>query len=91
MISSDQEGNFTNTLCVQDEIENPTGGFRLLIDEENIFERFQVGDKVLLKLNYLYLDKIDGVYTIGVFKDDSVDEINEDEVVPQVKLLEELS
>lgn len=104
VISSDQEGNFTNTLCIQDAIENPTGGFRLLIDEDNLFEGFQVGDKVLLKLNYLYLDKIDGVYTIGVFKDASVDEIDKDQVgryllntgenfdiIPQIKNLEEVS
>ena len=104
VISSDQEGNFSNNLFIQDGIENPTGGFRLLIEEENIFETFQVGDKVLLKLNYLYLDKIEGVYTIGVFKDDSVDEIIEDEIgrylfntgesfeiFPHIKDLEEVS
>lgn len=104
VISSDQEGNFKNILFIQDAVENSKGGFRLLIDEENLFENFQVGDKVFLKLNYLYLDKIDGVYTIGVFKDESVGEIDEDkvgryilntgggfEIIPQIINLEELS
>jgi hypothetical protein len=104
VVSSDQEGNFTNTLCIQDAMESPIGGFQLLIEEENIFETFQVGDKVLLKLNYLYLDKIEGVYTLGVFKEDSVGEIIEEEIgrylfntgenfeiIPQIKTLEGLS
>jgi hypothetical protein len=75
-----------------------------LIDKEDLFEDFQVGDKVLLKLNHLYLDKIEGVYTIGVFKDASVTEIEEEElaryllstgenfeIIPQIKNLEEIS
>ncbi|MEI6865052.1 DUF5689 domain-containing protein [Flavicella sp.] len=102
--SSDQEGNFINTLFIQDAYENPKGGFCLLVDEENMFESFQVGDRVLLNLNYLYLDKIDGVYTVGVFKDDSVTEISEGEVnrylfnsqesfeiIPRIITLEEIS
>ncbi len=80
VISSDQDGNFINTLYIQDAIENPQGGFKLLIEGEEIFESFNLGDKVMLRLNYLYLDKIDGVYTIGVFKDSSVHEITEEEI-----------
>lgn len=78
--SSDQEGNFIHTVFVQDQLKDPMGGFKILIDKENLFESFQVGDKVLLKLNHLYLDNVDGVYTIGVFKDDSIGEIHEDEL-----------
>lgn len=77
VISSDQQGNFINRLVVQDKTENPTGGFQLLIDEENLFERYQVGDRVLLKLNRLYLDKIDGVFTVGYYKNETVTEIEE--------------
>jgi len=104
IISSDQEGNFTNSLFIQDSIQNPTGGFRLLIDKERLFEDFKIGDKVLLQLNYLYLDKIDGVYTIGVYKNASVDAIVEEQLgryilhtgenfqlEPQLKKLEEIS
>lgn len=104
VISTDEEKNFENIIVIQDAIENPKDGVRLLIEKENHFESFSFGEKLFIKLNKLYLDKVDGKLTIGVFKDDSVDEIEENEIaeyimqtdsifpmVPKQLLLHELS
>ena len=77
VLSSDADGNFVKKIFIQEGIENSIGGFQVLIDEENIYENFQVGDKVLLKLNNLYLHRVDGVYTIGYPYKESVQEIEE--------------
>lgn len=77
VISSDEEGNFTEKLVVQDAVENAVGGFQILIEEENLHDSFQVGDRVFIKLNNLYLDKVDGVYTLGYPDKETVQEIEE--------------
>lgn len=104
VVSSDQEGNFENVLYIQDKPENPEGGFKILMDEEAIFEKYALGDKVFLELNYLYLDKIDGQFTIGVFEDASIGAIEGEDIsrylfnsnenykiIPEQKSLAELS
>jgi hypothetical protein len=104
VVSSDQEGNFENVLYIQDKPENSEGGFKILMDEEAIFEKYALGDKVFLELNYLYLDKIDGQFTIGVFEDASIGAIEGEaisrylfnshenyEITPEAKNLAELS
>jgi hypothetical protein len=77
VVSSDEEGNFTKRLFIQEGTENSEGGFQVLVDEENLYEDFKIGDRVYIKLNNLYLDQIDGVYTIGFPDNESVQEIEE--------------
>ena len=50
LISSDQEGNFVNEMFLQDAVENPKAGIRILIDKENYFETYAIGQKIKLKL-----------------------------------------
>ncbi|WP_111707277.1 DUF5689 domain-containing protein [Lutibacter citreus] len=76
VISSDEKGSFQNRLVVQDAIENPSAGIQLLIDQELIFEQFNVGDKVLIKLDKLYAVNQDGFLTIGFPKGTGVTEID---------------
>lgn len=77
VISSDLEGNFINKLFIQEGVENSKGGFQILLDEENLHESFNVGDRVYVKLNNLYLHQVDGVYTIGFPDKETVQEIEE--------------
>jgi len=63
--SSDASGNFKNRIIIQDAIENPTAGIQLLVDQDLIFENYNSGDKVFINLNKLYMNKVDGVLTIG--------------------------
>lgn len=65
VVSSDLSGNFEKKLVIQDKVENPTSGIRILMDSEAIFEQYEIGDKVFVKLNKLYMNKIEGVLTVG--------------------------
>jgi len=65
VISSDEHGNFKEKLVIQDAIENPTAGIQVLIKNETIYEDFNIGDKVFIKLDKLYMAENDGVLTVG--------------------------
>ena len=77
VISSDEEGNFNNEIFLQDTAENPTAGIRILIELENYFEKYAMGQKVYVKLNKLYMDRVNGKLTVGIYKKGSVGEISE--------------
>lgn len=80
VVSSDEYGNFKEKLVVQDATENPTSGIQLLIDKEAIFEDYNIGDKVYIKLNKLYMTKNDDVLTIGFPSGDKITKIEASEV-----------
>ena len=65
VVSSDLNGSFEKKLVIQDKVENPTAGITILMDNDAIFEQYEIGDKVFVKLNKLYMNKIDGVLTVG--------------------------
>jgi len=77
VVSSDEQGNFENKLVIQDAVENPTAGIQLLIENESIFESFSVGDKVLVKLNKLYMNENEGILSVGFPKGSKIVEIEE--------------
>ena len=77
VISSDEQGNFENKLVIQDAVENPAAGIQILIENESIFEAYGVGDKVLVKLNKLYMNKNEGVLSVGFPKGSKIIEIEE--------------
>lgn len=77
VISSDEEGNFNKEIFLQDTAENPTAGIRILIELENYFEKYAMGQKVYVKLNKLYMDRVNGKLTVGIYKKGSVGEISE--------------
>lgn len=80
VVSSDEEKNFENRIVLQDGVAYARKGIQVLIDQENYFESFSFGEKIYLKLNKLYLDKIDGALTLGVFKNNSVGAIKNEEM-----------
>ena len=80
VVSSDEQGNFENKIVIQDAIEKPSAGIQLFLDKELIFEDYNIGDKVFVKLNSLYMNKNEGVLTIGFPKKDEIVEINSDAV-----------
>ncbi|WP_299521841.1 DUF5689 domain-containing protein [uncultured Lutibacter sp.] len=65
VVSSDEDGNFKEKLVIQDAIENPTAGIQILIENDAIFEDYNVGDKVFVKLDQLYMTENDGILTVG--------------------------
>jgi len=77
VISSDEQGNFENKLVIQDAVINPAAGIQILIENESVFEAYGVGDKVLVKLNKLYMNENEGVLSVGFPKGSKIIEIEE--------------
>ena len=75
VISSDASGNFNDRIVIQDAVENPTAGVQILVDKELIFEDYNVGDKVFINLNKLYMNMVDDVLTIGYPKGSGITKI----------------
>ena len=80
VISSDEHGSFEKKLVIQDAVENATAGIQILIGKTANFEQYNVGDKVFVKLNKLYMNKKDGVLTIGFPKGTAIIEIEESQI-----------
>ncbi|MDV7186372.1 DUF5689 domain-containing protein [Lutibacter sp. TH_r2] len=77
VISSDEDGNFNERLIIQDAVENPTTGIQILVESDAIYENYNVGDKIFVNLDKLYMDEVDGALTIGYGS--SIDEIDEED------------
>ncbi len=80
VISSDESGSFQNRLLIQDAIENPTVGIQILLEGSEIFNLFNVGDKVFVNLNRLYMSELDGILSVGFPNGNNIDEIDEADV-----------
>jgi len=66
VISSDEGGNFFEELVLQDKLENPTVGIKIMIDNSPLFTRYEVGRKIYVKLESLSAVFDDGVLTLGI-------------------------
>ena len=66
VISSDAGGNFYKELIVQDKPENPTAGIQILLDDNSLFETFDLGRKIYVKLDGLSLGYNNGVLQLGM-------------------------
>ncbi len=65
VISSDEAGNWFEELIIQDSAVNPTSGVRFLIDEAPLFTFYEVGRKVFIKLENLFVGDSNGVLSLG--------------------------
>jgi hypothetical protein len=65
VISSDEGGNFFEEMIIQDKLENPTIGVKLLIDVNPLFTRYEVGRKIYIKLDGLAVGITNGLLTLG--------------------------
>ena len=66
VISSDEAGNFYKKLIIQDKAENPTSGIQILMDETALFQTYEFGRKVYVKLDGLSLWLNNGVFQLGI-------------------------
>ncbi|QJP34084.1 hypothetical protein F0365_06525 [Nonlabens sp. Ci31] len=66
VISSDEAGNYFEELIIQDAIENPTAGIKVLIDNSPLFTTYAIGQRVYVKLDGLSAGKANGVPVIGL-------------------------
>ncbi|WP_417884736.1 DUF5689 domain-containing protein [Zunongwangia sp.] len=65
VISSDKAGNFYNKLILQDAPENSQSGIQILVDENALFETYDLGRKLIIRLEGLSLWKNNGVFQLG--------------------------
>lgn len=64
VVSSDESGNFFKDLYLVNS-EN-TLAFRVPVDKVGLFSKFRVGRKLMIKLKGLYIQKDNGIVTIGM-------------------------
>jgi hypothetical protein len=79
VISSDEAGNFFEEIIIQDKPENPTAGIRISINVNPLFAKYEIGRRILVKLEGLYVGDANGVATIGKLDGDRVGQIQESE------------
>lgn len=65
VISSDEAGNYFEELIIQDAIENPTAGIKVLIDNSPLFTTYSIGQRVYIRLDGLTAGIGNGVPVIG--------------------------
>ncbi len=71
VVSSDKSGNFFKELIIQNKTDNsnpdndPRLGFKIDVNQSNLSDIYQFGQKVFIKLNGLTIGEMNGVITIG--------------------------
>lgn len=75
VVSSDETGNFYHELILQDKASNPTAGIRLLLNRSSLFQSFQFGRLVYVKLDGLSVGVSNGVPVLGMRNNGNVGEI----------------
>ena len=78
--SSDYTGNFYKEFYMQDDIDNPTAGIKVSINQVDSYNQFNLGREVYIKLQGLYVGETnsgDGVIAIGGGGNAAGDEISE--------------
>lgn len=59
--STDISGNIYKTLYIQDQLENPTQGLTIITDATNMYAKYPVGTKVIIKAKDLWLSKVGNI------------------------------
>lgn len=75
VISSDRQGNFFKEIIIQDAYKNPTAGVQILVDERALYERYPVGTKLRIALHGLAVGYQNGVFQLGLWRDNSIQPI----------------
>ncbi len=65
VISSDESGNYFEEVVLQDKTENPSSGVKVLIDSSPLFNRFDFGRRVYVRVQGLTVGLDSGVLALG--------------------------
>ena len=66
VISSDEAGNFYKKIVIQDKALAPTSGIQILVDGTSLFDTYEFGRKIFIKLEGLSLWFNNGVFQLGI-------------------------
>ena len=72
VVSSDLTGNFYKEFYIQDEASNPSAGLKVVINQVDSYNQFNIGREVYIRLQNLYIGETnsgDGVIAIGGMAD----------------------
>ena len=84
VISTDEGGNFFEELILQDQLDNPSVGIKLLVDTNPLFTKYELGRKIYVKLDGLSVGITNGVLSLGVNSGNTIAKIptfHEDEFI----------
>ncbi|QHI37767.1 hypothetical protein IMCC3317_31490 [Kordia antarctica] len=87
VVSSDQAGNFFEELVIQnkkdasDPAADPRLGFRVDINQSALFNSYEFGRKVYIRMNGLAIGLENGVYAIGKANGNDIDQIQSFELL----------
>lgn len=84
VISSDKAGNYYKQLVIQDLPENPTSGIVISTEATDMYTRFNVGRKVYVRVDGLYIGKYAGLISIGLQSGREIGRINVDDFESRV-------
>jgi len=90
VISSDEGGNFFEELIIQDKPENPTAGIRISVNTNPLFTRYNLGRKVLVRMQGLTVGITNGVAAIGTTDGDRVGQIQDGQTRDRILLTSEV-
>jgi hypothetical protein len=80
VISSDEAGNFFETLIIQDKAENPEYSIQIDINEDNLYGFLPVGSKVQINTKGLYWAKDANVLKLGLTRDGALRALEKTEI-----------
>ena len=80
VISSDEAGNFFETLIIQDKAENPEYSIQIDINEDNLYGFLPVGSKVQINAKGLYWAKDANVLKLGLTRDGALRALEKTEI-----------
>ena len=66
VISSDAWGNYYKELVIQDRLQDPTAGLRVLVDHTSLSDRFAPGHEIYIALDGLDLGPDQQMLTLGI-------------------------
>ena len=72
VVSNDSSGNFFKEIYIQDDSISPTGGIRILIDETDLYKKYNFGREIYINLRGLHIGEYRfgaGVVSIGELDD----------------------
>jgi hypothetical protein len=79
VVSSDSAGNFYKELYLQDKPENPTAAIHVMLDQADLYNRFNVGREVYIDLKGLHIGESrrgNGIISLGGALNEDGDEVS---------------
>ena len=78
VVSSDRTGNFYKEIYLQDKLENPTAAIHVMLDQADLYNRFNIGREIYIYLKGLHIGearRANGIISLGGELNEDGDEV----------------